>query len=161
MATAAPPGATHEVERDEVEVGTLKRPTLLGRAVADLRGLWRFRALLRALTGAQLRTENVGTVFGYLWWLLDPLFLMAAFYVMVGIAFRQGGEKTALFIFVSVVVWKFFSAAVRNAQALTLEKERQMRHVAFPRTILPHPRSSPRPFDFASGSSFCWGRSLR
>jgi ABC-2 type transport system permease protein len=62
---------------------------------------------------------------------------MAAFYVLVGVVFRQGGPETALFIFISLVVWKFFVAAIRNALPFTAAKERQMRHVRFPRIVLP------------------------
>jgi lipopolysaccharide transport system permease protein len=34
-------------------------------------------------------------------------------------------------------VWKFFSAGARNALVITAAKERQMRHVRFPRIVLP------------------------
>jgi ABC-type polysaccharide/polyol phosphate export permease len=98
---------------------------------------YRFRPLIRALVSTSLRTENIGTLLGYLWWLIDPLLLVLSFYLLVGIAFRQGGTDVALFISISVVAWKFFAAGTRNALVSTAAKERQMRHVRFPRVVFP------------------------
>jgi lipopolysaccharide transport system permease protein len=69
--------------------------------------------------------------------LIDPLLLILSYYLLVGIAFRQGGTDTAIFISISVVAWKFFAAGTRNALVVTAAKERQMRHVRFPRTVFP------------------------
>jgi lipopolysaccharide transport system permease protein len=74
---------------------------------------------------------------GYLWWLIDPVLLVFSYYLLVSIAFRQGGTDFALFLSVSVVAWKFFAAGTRNALVTTAAKERQMRHVRFPRVVLP------------------------
>jgi hypothetical protein len=52
----------------------------------------RYRALVRYLVSSSLRTESAGTVFGYLWWLLDPLLLMPAYVVLVDVVLQSGGE---------------------------------------------------------------------
>jgi lipopolysaccharide transport system permease protein len=90
-------------------------------------------------------------VLGYLWWLIDPLLLILSYYLLVGIAFRQGGTDTALFISISVVAWKFFAAGTRNALVGTAAKERQMRHVRFPRTVFPIASLIAEAFRFAFG----------
>jgi lipopolysaccharide transport system permease protein len=63
--------------------------------------------------------------------------LVLSYYLLVAVAFRQGGTDVALFLSISVVVWKFFTAGTRNALVITAAKERQMRHVRFPRAVLP------------------------
>ena len=44
------------------------------------------------LVQLHLKTSVSRTALGYLWWLLDPLFLMAVYYFLVKIIF-QGEEK--------------------------------------------------------------------
>jgi lipopolysaccharide transport system permease protein len=69
----------------------------------------------------------------------------------VSIAFRQGGKDFAIFLAISVVVWKFFAAGTRNALVQTAAKERQMRHVRFPRAVLPLALLVAEAFRFAFG----------
>jgi ABC-type polysaccharide/polyol phosphate export permease len=53
----------------------------------------RYRALVRYLVSSSLRTESAGTVFGYLWWLLDPLLLMAAYVVLVDVILQSARSR--------------------------------------------------------------------
>ena len=130
--------ATTQVDHTSSHGTTISaRSSLVRDAWREAVETYRFRPLIRALVSTALRTENIGTVLGYLWWLIDPLLLILSFYILVGIAFRQGGTDTALFISISVVAWKFFAAGTRNALVTTAAKERQMRHVRFPRTVFP------------------------
>ncbi|MGZ4387314.1 MAG: ABC transporter permease [Gaiellaceae bacterium] len=112
--------------------------TLLTDARQELRSLHRYRELLSYMTSTALSTTYSGTFLGYVWWLLDPLMLMVVYVVFVGtILGRGGGGNFGLFVFNSVLVWKFFSSGVRNAIGLTLSKSGLMRQVAFPHSVLP------------------------
>jgi lipopolysaccharide transport system permease protein/teichoic acid transport system permease protein len=97
----------------------------------------RYRPLIRYMVSSSLRTQNTGTIFGHLWWLLDPLLLMLVYVVLIDVVLERGGENYPLFVFIAVVAWKYFAATSRNAMALTVGKERLMRQVAFPKTVLP------------------------
>jgi lipopolysaccharide transport system permease protein/teichoic acid transport system permease protein len=97
----------------------------------------RYRPLIRYLVSSSLRTQNTGTIFGHLWWLLDPLLLMLVYVVLIDVVLERGGENYPLFVFIAVVAWKYFAATSRNAMALTVGKERLMRQVAFPKAVLP------------------------
>jgi lipopolysaccharide transport system permease protein len=110
----------------------------LARAAWDeLLEAGRFRPLVWLLVSAALRTERVGSVFGYLWWLLEPLILMGVYVTFMDVILRVGGENFGFFVFISVVVWKYFAAGVRNAIVTTASKDRQMRQVRFPKSVLP------------------------
>ena len=103
----------------------------------ELRSLVRFRQLVRYLVSTTLTKERTGRVFGYLWWLLDPLLMMAVYVVLVDVILRSGGENYPLFVFSAVLAWKFFSSGVATAMSVTIGKERLMRQIAFPRAVLP------------------------
>jgi homopolymeric O-antigen transport system permease protein len=111
--------------------------SLLEAAAADLRALRRYGPLIRALTRSSLRTENVGTILGSVWWLLHPLLLVVAYYILIHVMLRVHVPYFPLYILSSVLAWKFFQAGTRNAVWVTLSKEAQMRQIAFPKIVLP------------------------
>ena len=54
---------------------------------------------------SDLRTEVARRFLGFLWWIIDPVLYMAAFYVVFALALRQGGEDYAPFLLIGMVVW--------------------------------------------------------
>jgi ABC-type polysaccharide/polyol phosphate export permease len=106
-------------------------------ALAELRRLSRYRYLARRLYATSLRSENVGTVFGYFWWILDPLLTGVTYLILVDVMLRGGGEHYPVFVFTSVVVWKSFLGSIRNAIGQTGGKLGLMKQIAFPRSIVP------------------------
>jgi ABC-type polysaccharide/polyol phosphate export permease len=118
--------------------GTLyERESLVREGAKELRSLLRYRELVRLLVKSSLATESTGTVFGSLWWLLDPLVLMGVYYVFVELILRAGGDNYALLIFIGVTAWKHFASSATAAITGTLRREQLMRQVAFPKTVLP------------------------
>lgn len=113
-------------------------PSALDRARRDLRKLYRYRHLIRYLVSTSLRTENVNTYFGFVWWLLDPVFMTAIYTVLVKVFLRGAGiPHFPMYVIIGLLSFEFTSKAVRNAMAQTLLKERAMRQLAFPRSAIP------------------------
>jgi len=115
----------------------LGRTSLPARAVQAVRDVYRYRELVRYLVATSLRTENVATVFGFLWWLLDPLLLMLVYTLLMDIILQLGEPNFPLFILAAILPFEFFTRSVRNSMAMTLVKERAMRQVAFPKAVVP------------------------
>src|SRR5215208_4387577 len=105
MSTVTPPTPL-------VDAGVYGGATLLEEARNELRGLIRYRELLRHLVRAALARESTGTVFGSVWWLLDPLILMGVYVVFVDVILKSGGDNYALFVFIGVTAWKQFSSGI-------------------------------------------------
>ena len=119
------------------EIPEPPRRSLLRDAVEELRAVARYRHLLRYLTTSSLRTENANTVFGFVWWILDPLLLMAVYVLLVVVLLQRGGPDFPVFILTAIIVWELFSKGVRNMVTGTVRKERSMRQVPFPKSVLP------------------------
>jgi ABC-type polysaccharide/polyol phosphate export permease len=107
------------------------------RQLPGLTALVQYRPLIRFLVSSSLRKESARTAFGYVWWLLDPLLLMAAYVILVDVILRRGGENFPVFVLTALISWKFFQSGMRNAMAVTISKETLMRQVAFPKAVLP------------------------
>ncbi len=104
---------------------------------ADLRRLRRYRSLLRYLVETALRTERTGSVFGFVWWILDPLLLMLVYWFLFGVVFQRSEPAFPIFILVSLVSWEFFVSATQASMSVTLSQERAMAQVSFPRSVIP------------------------
>jgi len=119
------------------EVPGTPRRSLLRDGARELRAAARYRHLLRLLVSSSLRTENSNTVFGFFWWVLDPLLQMAVYVVFIGVILSRGGPDYPVFILTAIISWELLVKATQASTSATLKKERAMRQVAFPKTILP------------------------
>lgn len=64
---------------------------------------------------SDLRTEIARRFLGFLWWIIEPVMYMAVFYVVFGLALRQGGPDYVPFLLCGMIVWKWFDGSVRQA----------------------------------------------
>lgn len=67
---------------------------------------------LQTMWLATLKTSVATTRLGWLWWLVDPLILMAIFYFLVHIILQRGGDNYHVFVLAGLVVWQFFNRAL-------------------------------------------------
>jgi lipopolysaccharide transport system permease protein len=121
------------------QAGARSRFAYLTQRVRDL---YEFRYLVRYLASSTLQVERVSFGFGFLWWLLDPLFMIALWtFVVVGILGRgkglSGDYPFPLFLMAAMLPWQFFSRVARNSVAMTHTKELSMRQISFPRAVFP------------------------
>jgi ABC-type polysaccharide/polyol phosphate export permease len=97
-----------------------------------------YRYLFEQMVRRELRQKYKGSALGVLWYLINPLVLMAAYYLMFGVIFEVGGqEHYPLFLLVGLIVWIFFSQAVMSAAPSLLEQGALVRKARFPRETIP------------------------
>jgi ABC-type polysaccharide/polyol phosphate export permease len=120
-----------------VDVPVPAKRSLLRDARDELKAVARYRHLLRYLITSALRTENANTVFGFVWWILDPLLLMSVYVLLVGVLLDRGTPDFPVFILTAIVAWELFAKGTRNMVTGTMRKERSMRQIAFPKAVLP------------------------
>ena len=65
--------------------------------ISFFHSLYRFRHALRIQIWVDLKTSVATTRLGVLWWILDPLLLMAIYYFIVMKVFNRGGEGVPFF----------------------------------------------------------------
>src|SRR5256885_15965617 len=85
--------------------------------VRSARELWKSRELLRSLVERDLRSRYKQATLGFLWALVPPLSLLLVFVVLADhlTNISTGGVPYALFAFLGLLGWTFFSGAVNNA----------------------------------------------
>jgi lipopolysaccharide transport system permease protein len=111
--------------------------SLLRRARAELRAVVNYRELLAYLVRTNLRARSAGRFFGFVWWILDPLLLMATYVLLVKIIFHRGGATYPVFVFCSLLGFRFFSTSVTISMSRTVSAQSLARRVLFPRSVVP------------------------
>jgi len=107
---------------------------LLGEAVDDLRSRWR---LVRYLARADLKRTGADTLFGNLWWVLDPILQMAVYVILVTVIFQRTTPAYPLFIFAAILPWKWFTTVVSDSISSVTGQERLIKQIMFPKIVLP------------------------
>jgi ABC-type polysaccharide/polyol phosphate export permease len=99
------------------------------------------RYLFEQMVRRELRQKYKGSALGVLWYLINPLVLMGAYYLMFGLLFKVAGsdqpQHYPLFLLVGLVVWIFFSQAVLSSAPSLLDQGALVRKARFPRETIP------------------------
>jgi ABC-type polysaccharide/polyol phosphate export permease len=103
-----------------------------------VRDALRYRFLFEQMVRRELRRKYQGSALGVAWYVVNPLVLMGAYYLMFGVVFKVAEhEDYPLFLMVGLVVWIFFSQALLSAAPALLDQGSLIRKARFPRETIP------------------------
>jgi lipopolysaccharide transport system permease protein len=98
----------------------------------------RFRYLYVQLVRRELRQKYKGSVLGVLWYLVNPLAIMAAYWLMFSLVLdRDDIADYPLFLLVGITIWVFFSQSLMAAASSLIDQSALVRKVRFPREVIP------------------------
>lgn len=104
----------------------------------SLQRLWQFRALMGALVKRHIATRYRGSVFGFLWSLLNPLCLMGVYTLVFSYYMRfNGGPHYALMVFAGLLPWIWTSSALVEGTASLVNSGHLITKSLFPPQVLP------------------------
>ena len=95
------------------------------------------RRLIRYLVQADLKKKGADTLFGNIWWILDPLLQMAVYVVLVSVIFNRPQPDYPLFVFAAILPWKWFQSTINDAITSVVSAERLIKQIHFPKLVLP------------------------
>ncbi|MCW2992341.1 MAG: type transporter [Solirubrobacterales bacterium] len=101
--------------------------------------LVRYRFLFEQMVRRELRQKYQGSVLGIAWYVVNPLILMGAYYLVFAVALKPGfaHEAYPLFLLVGLTVWIFFSQSLLAASSSLLDQGALIRKARFPRETIP------------------------
>jgi ABC-type polysaccharide/polyol phosphate export permease len=103
-----------------------------------MRDALRYRFLFEQMVRRELRRKYQGSALGVAWYVVNPLVLMGAYYLMFGVVFKVAQHQDyPLFLMVGLVVWIFFSQALLSAAPALLDQGSLIRKARFPRETIP------------------------
>ncbi len=107
---------------------------LVGEALAEVRSR---RRLIAYLARADLKKKGTDTLFGNIWWILDPLLQMAVYVVLVTLVFQRTTAAYPLFIFAAILPWKWFTTSMSDSISSVSGQDKLIKQIQFPKVVLP------------------------
>lgn len=101
--------------------------------------LWEYRELFYFFTWRDIKVKYKQTVLGFLWVVLQPVFMVLIFTFFFNRALHLPSENLpySVFAFSGLVLWNFFSAGIINAGNSMVSNSNIIKKVYFPRLIIP------------------------
>jgi len=110
--------------------------------LANLRQVFRYRALISSLVARELKARYRGSVLGFFWTFANPLLLLGiyTFVFTVVMPGSRGGtrlEPYALFLLCGILPWTWFQTSVIESCSVLVAGGNLIRKVLFPAEVLP------------------------
>lgn len=103
----------------------------------QLKEIWDYRAMIGSLVKKELSARYKGSVLGFLWTFINPLFQLLIYTLLFSVIMRSGIENYAMFLFVALVPWLFCSTSLTAGSQCVIQSAGLVQKVYFPRIILP------------------------
>ena len=118
---------------------TARRPE--GRILAQIKTLFRYRALIESLVSRELKARYRGSILGFVWSFINPLLNLLTYGIVFGYVIpgqrAPEMEPYLLFFACGILPWSFFEAAVLEASSVLVSSGGLLKKVLFPPEILP------------------------
>ena len=109
--------------------------------IANLRHLFRYRALIQSLAARELKARYRGSFLGFFWSFVNPLLLLLiysfVFTVVLPATHPAELEPFALFMFCGILPWTWFSSSLLESSNVLISGGNLIKKVLFPAEVLP------------------------
>ena len=102
-----------------------------------LSAIYRYRELLKNLVLKDLKLKYRGSVFGFLWSLLNPLVMILVYLVAFKYIMAIRTEGFVFLLLVGILAWTFFANSASMGAGAIVDNSGLLKTVYFPRAILP------------------------
>ncbi|MBX0313372.1 ABC transporter permease [Planococcus glaciei] len=103
--------------------------------------MWNRRKMIHSLSLQEMKREYAGTLFGFLWGLINPLMRIAVFWFVFSVGARAGGPVNGAPYFawlaIGMVAWFLLNDCFRLTQKSFRSKRSIIKNTPFPIAILP------------------------
>ncbi len=126
-----------------VEPSVAPDPALIFRRHIRLRSavveVWKSRELVRSLAEREVRARYKQAILGFSWAVITPLVLMVVFTVFVRRVAQvdTGGAPYALFSYLGLLPWTFFSSSVNTGGQSLIVNSTLLNKIYCPREVFP------------------------
>ena len=104
---------------------------------ANLLAVVGYRELLKHLVLKELKLKYRGSVFGFLWSLVNPLLMIVVYTLAFTYILRIRTEGFVFFLLLGILAWTFFASSTMMSTGAITDNAGLLKSVFFPRAILP------------------------
>lgn len=105
----------------------------------NLQEIWEYRELLVSFTVRDIKIRYKQTALGFLWAIIQPLFMMIIFTIFFGKLAKipSDGIPYPLFVLAALLPWTLFAEGITRSTSSMISNANIMTKVYFPRLIMP------------------------
>ncbi|MDY6794585.1 MAG: ABC transporter permease [Actinomycetota bacterium] len=106
----------------------------------NLKRLFDYRELLFNLTRKEVKVKYKNSFLGFLWSLVNPLMMLAVYYVAFGIIFKLralGMTHYEFYLMAGILPWNFLAITLMSSVGSVVMSGDMVKKVYFPREVLP------------------------
>jgi len=115
----------------------IDRATETGSIGAIVTSLYRYRELLKNLVIKDLKLKYRGSVFGFLWSMVNPLLMIVVYAVAFTYILRIRTAGFVFYLMLGQLAWTFFASSATMSTGAIIDNGGLVKSVSFPRAILP------------------------
>lgn len=105
--------------------------------MSSLKELYNYRQMIFSLVRKDLRGRYKGSVLGFLWTFINPLFQLLVYTIAFSFILPSPIEKYYLHLFVALIPWIFFSSSVQGGANSIIAAKDMVSKIYFPREVIP------------------------
>lgn len=102
-----------------------------------IKGIYDYRHMIVSLVHRDLRARYQGSLLGFLWTFVNPLFQLIIYTIVFSTFMKMGIPKFYMFLFVALIPWLFFSACLIQGASCIVDNKELVKKMYFPRIVLP------------------------
>ena len=102
-----------------------------------LKEIYDYREMVFSLVRKDLRGRYKGSFLGFMWTFINPLLQLCVYTLVFSFILKSDIDKYYLFLFVALIPWIFFSAALTGGSTSVLSQKDMVKKIYFPREVLP------------------------
>lgn len=103
----------------------------------EIKELYSYREMIFELVKKDLRTRYKGSILGFLWTFLNPLFQLIIYSVVFSFVMRVQLPNYYMFMFVGLLPWMFFCTCLQGGATSIISNADLIKKIYFPRIVLP------------------------
>lgn len=102
-----------------------------------LKEIYKYRHMLVTLVKQDIDGRYKGSIFGFLWTLLNPLFMLVIYSVVFKFVFINNIDHYPIYLFIMLMPWNAFNSMIMNGSTCVSNNASIIKKVYFPREVLP------------------------
>ena len=105
--------------------------------MSTIKELYDYRQMIFSLVKKDLRGRYKGSVLGFLWTFINPLFQLIVYTIVFSKILRNDIPRYYLYLFVALIPWIFFSSSITVGAASIISQKDLVKKIYFPRMVIP------------------------
>ena len=105
--------------------------------MSTIKELYEYRQMIFSLVKKDLRGRYKGSVLGFLWTFINPLFQLIVYTIVFSKILHNDIPKFYLYLFVALIPWIFFSSSITVGAASIISQKDLVKKIYFPRMVIP------------------------